>query len=113
MCCIYSDSDSGSEDEELELPLAQNGKCKPLLKRWCFFFGNILKTLYALSHDDSLSGKATQKEKAIADKSNAAKALSLKKSDAKPSKPSKDEDDSEDDDDSDEDEDFDDESDEV
>ncbi|XP_022996072.1 histone deacetylase HDT1-like [Cucurbita maxima] len=77
----YFDSDSGSEDEELELPLAQNGK-------------------------------ATQKEKAIADKSNAAKALSLKKSDAKPSKPSKDEDDSEDNDESDEDEDFDDESDE-
>ncbi|KAG7010689.1 Histone deacetylase HDT1 [Cucurbita argyrosperma subsp. argyrosperma] len=75
-------SDSGSEDEELALPPAQNGK-------------------------------PSQKEKSISDKSNGAKAASLKKPNVRPLEPSKDEDDeSDDDDESDEDEDSDDESDE-
>ncbi|XP_023513047.1 histone deacetylase HDT1-like [Cucurbita pepo subsp. pepo] len=79
----YFDSDSGSEDEELALPPAQNGK------------------------------PSQKEEKSISDKSNGAKAASLKKPNVKPLEPSKDEDDeSDDDDESDEDEDSDDESDE-
>ena len=75
--------------------------------------GNIL--YLHLSRHDLLSGKPSQKEeKSISDKSNGAKAASLKKPNVKPLEPSKDEDDeSDDDDESDEDEDSDDESDEV
>ncbi|XP_022140695.1 histone deacetylase HDT1-like [Momordica charantia] len=66
----YLDSDSGSEDEELELlPPAQNGK--PSQK---------------------------EEEKSVAEKRNAAKSESTKKSDGKPLKPSKDEEDESDED---------------
>lgn len=71
--------------------------------------------LFLASRDDLLSGKPSQKEKAIVEKLNAMKPESSKKADVKPLDPSKEDedDDSEDDDESDEDDDSDDESDEV
>lgn len=97
----------------------KNLNCCPLLRMvyssryvtiTVFLLQEICPTLNELSHVNLLSGKPSQKEeeKSVAEKRNAAKSESTKKSDGKPLKPSKDEEDE-----SDEDEDSDGESDEV
>ena len=115
MCFLISDSDFGSEDEELALQHVPNGNCIRSCKyNRSLVTRNILGTA-SLSRDDLLSGKPSQKEeKSIVGKHSSLKPETSKKTHSKSLEPSKeDEDDDSEDDDESDDEDSSDESDEV